>query len=54
MIGMFLYAKLVMWNLHEQPTSKDFQREMRPDTLPNGLEQAYVVLCIVVLRLMFG
>ncbi|KAH8722373.1 hypothetical protein GQ44DRAFT_687152 [Phaeosphaeriaceae sp. PMI808] len=38
--GMFLYAKLVMWNLHEQPNRKSFKNELRPETLPDGLEQA--------------
>ncbi|KAI0577634.1 zf-H2C2-2 domain-containing protein [Pyrenophora tritici-repentis] len=39
--GMFLYAKLVMWNLHEQPTKKEFYREMSPEVFPDGLEQIY-------------
>ena len=39
-IGVFLYAKLVMWNLHEQPSRKLFIQEMSPNTLPDGLEQA--------------
>lgn len=43
---MFLYAKLVTWNLHEQPNRKKFSEEIRPDRLPDGLDQAYVRLCI--------
>ncbi|KAF2642210.1 hypothetical protein P280DRAFT_449775 [Massarina eburnea CBS 473.64] len=39
--GMFLYAKLVTWNLYEQPTWRLFLQEICPDTLPDGLEQAY-------------
>ena len=37
---MFLYAKLVTWNLYEQTTRKNFLQEMHPDTFPDGLEQA--------------
>jgi hypothetical protein len=37
--GMFLYAKLVTWNLHEQPNRKSLLQEIRPDTLPDGLNQ---------------
>ncbi|KAF2726766.1 hypothetical protein EJ04DRAFT_452711 [Polyplosphaeria fusca] len=40
-VGMFLYAKLVTWNLYEQPNRKKFLEEIRPDRLPDGLEQAY-------------
>jgi hypothetical protein len=38
--GMFLYAKLVNTNLYEQPTRKQFFEELRPETLPDGLNKA--------------
>ncbi|KAF2800244.1 hypothetical protein K505DRAFT_229183, partial [Melanomma pulvis-pyrius CBS 109.77] len=37
--GMFLYAKLALWNLYEQPNRKEFLREIQPDRLPDGLDQ---------------
>lgn len=37
---MFLYAKLVTWNLHGQPDRKHFLEEVQPDILPDGIEQA--------------
>jgi hypothetical protein len=40
MTGMFLYAKLVNMNLYEQPSRKHFFQELRPDTLPDGLNKA--------------
>ncbi|XPS93405.1 hypothetical protein M3J09_002762 [Ascochyta lentis] len=39
--GMFLYAKLVTWNLHEQPNRKCVYDELQPEMLPEGLDQAY-------------
>ncbi|KAH7065669.1 hypothetical protein BKA63DRAFT_571819 [Paraphoma chrysanthemicola] len=39
--GMFLYARLVMWNLHGQPNRRLFTHELSPDNLPSGIEQAY-------------
>jgi hypothetical protein len=37
---MFLYAKLVTWNLHEQTSRADFEVEMDPERVPDGLDQA--------------
>lgn len=39
--GMFLFAKLVMTNLHQQLSLENLQREISSDIFPNGLEQAY-------------
>lgn len=39
-LEMFLYAKLVTWNLFEQTSFADFEAEICPDTLPDGLNQA--------------
>ncbi|KAG8533005.1 uncharacterized protein KY384_001787 [Bacidia gigantensis] len=39
--GMFLYAKLVTWNLREQTTRADFEEEIGPDRVPEGLDAAY-------------
>jgi hypothetical protein len=36
---MFLYAKLVTWNLHEQPNRRMLLQEIRPEILPDGLNQ---------------
>ncbi|KAK5215941.1 hypothetical protein LTR47_009475 [Exophiala xenobiotica] len=38
---MFLFAKLVTWNLHEQTNRADFEAEMQPDRVPTELDQAY-------------
>ncbi|KAI9869334.1 MAG: hypothetical protein M1813_000123 [Trichoglossum hirsutum] len=39
--GMFLFAYLVMVNLHSQSTLEELHCELRPDRLPEGLDQAY-------------
>ena len=39
--GMFLFAKLVLTNLYEQPSKDELLREMDPSRFPQGLEQAY-------------
>jgi hypothetical protein len=39
-IGMFLYAKLVIRNLYHQPDKRGFWEEMQPDTFPEGLDEA--------------
>ena len=38
--GMFLFAKLVMANLHGQPTKIDLLNELGPSIFPQGLAQA--------------
>ncbi|KAE8408885.1 hypothetical protein BDV37DRAFT_268086 [Aspergillus pseudonomiae] len=40
--GMFLFAKLVMNNLKEQPTKEDFRTETTAAILPSEIDQAYV------------
>jgi hypothetical protein len=39
-LGMFLYAKLVMQNLHDCATREELYEEIHPDTLPKGIDQA--------------
>ncbi|KAK4214473.1 hypothetical protein QBC37DRAFT_387130 [Rhypophila decipiens] len=39
--GMFLYAKIVLTNLLDQPSSADFERELEEQNFPDGLDQAY-------------
>ncbi|TVY78217.1 C2H2 finger domain transcription factor crzA [Lachnellula suecica] len=39
--GMFLFAKLVLTNLHDQVSNEKFYQELQPDTFPKGFEQAY-------------
>ncbi|KAE8136488.1 hypothetical protein BDV38DRAFT_272074 [Aspergillus pseudotamarii] len=39
--GMFLFAKLVMNNLKEQPTKEDFRIETTAAILPSEIDQAY-------------
>jgi hypothetical protein len=39
-IGMFLYAKLVMQNLYNSVNQENLYREIHPDTLPKGIDQA--------------
>ena len=39
-IGMFLFAKLVTWNLNEQTSRIDFETEINPNRFPEGLDQA--------------
>jgi hypothetical protein len=38
--GMFLYAKLVMGNLYNQPTRQQLLEEITTSRFPQGLEQA--------------
>lgn len=35
---MFLFAKLVTWNLHEQTSRADFEAEI--DEVPNDIDKA--------------
>jgi hypothetical protein len=42
--GMFLYAKLVLTNLHSQTTKSRLHNELEPNIFPEGLEQAWVNL----------
>jgi hypothetical protein len=37
---MFLFAKLVLTNLHAQTTRKELEQELQPGTFPKGFEQA--------------
>ena len=37
---MFLFAKLVTWNLNEQTSRIDFETEINPNRFPEGLDQA--------------
>ena len=39
-IGMFLFAKLVTWNLYEQTSRVNFEAEIDPNRFPDGLDQA--------------
>ena len=39
-LGMFLFAKLVTWNLYEQTSRVNFEAEIDPDRFPDGLDQA--------------
>ncbi|KAK8073631.1 hypothetical protein PG994_004530 [Apiospora phragmitis] len=39
--GMFLYAKLVMNNLHAQLTIEELAQELEPNCFPTGLQEAY-------------
>jgi hypothetical protein len=38
---MFLYAKVVLSNLLDQPTISDFEREIQEENFPQGIDQAY-------------
>ena len=40
--GMFLFAKLVTWNLHEQVSRADFEKEIDEERLPDNIDKAYV------------
>lgn len=40
MLGMFLYANLVMQNLFQQPTREDMINAIRKENFPRGLEEA--------------
>jgi hypothetical protein len=37
---MFLYAKLVMQNLHDCVSREELYEEIHPDNLPKGIDQA--------------
>ncbi|CAI6332799.1 unnamed protein product [Periconia digitata] len=39
--GMFLYARLVTWNLYSQPNRQSVYDELHPDILPPDLDKAY-------------
>ncbi|KAF7874047.1 hypothetical protein EAF04_002719 [Stromatinia cepivora] len=39
--GMFLYAKLILTNLHSQTSRQKVYEELQPGTFPVGFEQAY-------------
>ena len=40
LIGMFLYARLVLWNLFQQSTKRELEHELQLKILPTGFEQA--------------
>lgn len=40
--GMFLFAKLVTWNLYEQISRADFEKEIDEEKLPDNINKAYV------------
>jgi hypothetical protein len=40
--GMFLFARLVLQNLHDQENLENVYGELHPDTFPRGFDQAYV------------
>ncbi|KAG8677696.1 hypothetical protein FPOAC2_03877 [Fusarium poae] len=48
--GMFLYAQLVLNNLLSQTSKYDLKQELKAETFPEGLEQAYERVIIRVLR----
>ncbi|RGP60195.1 zinc finger protein [Fusarium sporotrichioides] len=48
--GMFLYAQLVLNNLFSQTSRYDLKQELKADTFPEGLEQAYDRVIVRVLR----
>lgn len=37
---MFLFAKVVLSNLLDQPTLGDLERELEEDNFPEGMDQA--------------
>ncbi|KAE9372535.1 hypothetical protein N431DRAFT_536388 [Stipitochalara longipes BDJ] len=39
--GMFLFARLVLENLHDQESLQNVYKELHPDTFPRGFDQAY-------------
>ncbi len=43
LVGMFLYAKLVMQNLMHQVNLAGLRKELSQDTLPEGIDQALVL-----------
>ena len=40
LINIFLLARLVTWNLHEQTSRFTFEAEIIPRSFPDGLDQA--------------
>ncbi|KAH7174004.1 uncharacterized protein B0J16DRAFT_365522 [Fusarium flagelliforme] len=48
--GMFLYAQLVLNNLLSQTSKYDLKQELKAETFPEGLEQAYERVIVRVLR----
>ncbi|KAJ4007424.1 hypothetical protein NW766_010109 [Fusarium irregulare] len=48
--GMFLYAKVVLTNLFNQISKYDLKQEMKTDTFPSDLKEAYERAVIRVLR----
>lgn len=42
LLGMFLYARVVLENLLGQITLRDLRQELQPDTFPKGIDQASV------------
>lgn len=48
LLGIFLYAKLVMNNLTRQPNRRDFQYEISAARLPSELNDAYVVSHLLI------
>ena len=47
---MFLYAKVVLSNLLDQPTLSHFERELEEENFPLGMDQAYVIILPRALR----
>ncbi|CVK91852.1 uncharacterized protein FPRN_09654 [Fusarium proliferatum] len=48
--GMFLYAQLVLNNLVSQTSKYDLKQELKAETFPEGLEQAYERVVVRVLK----
>ncbi|KAK2601326.1 hypothetical protein N8I77_010782 [Diaporthe amygdali] len=48
--GMFLYARVVLDNLLAQVRLCDLNRELEPDTFPQGIDQAYERVAIRILK----
>jgi hypothetical protein len=48
LLGMFLYAKVVLDNLFSQDSSAEFEDEMASDNFPTDLEKAYEPSAIFV------
>ncbi|KAH8800405.1 hypothetical protein F5884DRAFT_863111 [Xylogone sp. PMI_703] len=48
--GMFLFARLVLENLHAQENLESVYNELHPDTFPNGFDQAYARIVNKILR----
>lgn len=47
-IGMFLFAKLVMNNLAKQPTRRSFHTEIGTARLPTEIDEAYVYILTIL------